>query len=88
MGAGSITEFGEVFCELVVGKLAGLLKAGHTFPNFNIDPAVVSELEKVVLLLNLGRNELQGKAHVLILGHDCAVVVVFDVKSEVAGFWS
>ena len=85
MLAGGISEFGKVCCELVVGKLAGLLKAWHALPNFNIDPIVASELKKVVLLLNFWRNEIQGKAHVLKLGHDCTVIVVFDVKSEVAG---
>ena len=76
----------QFFDKLIEGQDAGFLKAAHSFSNFEVDEAVVLDVDVVIWIV----PDLLGDAprldtHVLIVIHGGAKIVVADVKAEMAG---
>ena len=60
----------------VVGDDAGLLEAGHTFSDFELDPAVQVKCKRVIMCNDIVRDGVEGQTHVLVAVHGRIIITL------------
>jgi hypothetical protein len=84
-GHGFVAMRGQFFDELVESDDTGFLEAVHATTDFEIDVAIVGDVDVVAWIVPYFLGNVGGMdSHVLEVLHGGAEIVIFDVESEVA----